>query len=1473
VLDITARKQAEKVSQESEEKLRLFIDHAPVALAMFDRHMRYLAVSQRWLTYYHLETQDIIGRSHYDVFPDLPERWREAHRRGLDGEVVQVDEDRYEYGDGSILWVRWGVRPWFTNDGGVGGIVLFTEDISELKQAEDTLRENEEKYRALYDNAPLAYQSLDEDGNLLDVNPAWLTTLGYCRDEVIGNNFGDFLHPESQPLFGKRFAEFKASGGCVQDVQFRLRHKHGQYIDVSFEGCIGLTSTGDFKQTYCVFQDITERRQAQAQLVRSEFRFREFFENAGVGMIESEMPDGRFLRVNRRICELLGYSAEELLAMNFTSVTHPEDLPRDMENLARLLSGEIRSYTTDKRYMRKDGGSFWIHLELTPLWAPGETPTTTIGVIEDIDARKRAETAYEEALAETRRILEDGRRTQEALQQSEERYRSVVDSVTEIIFQTNVDGRWMFLNTAWTEVTGFSVDESIGESFLHSIHPDDRQQIIETFRPMVQREKDNCHCEVRYLHADGDFRWVEVDARVSLDDAGELFGIAGTLSDITRRKRMELDLERNNKTQEVLYSLLQITLEDRPLEHVLLEALDIIMSAPFVTLKSRSGIFLVEDGVLRLKASRNLAPSLLTLCDRVEFGQCLCGRAAASREIQFAECVDERHEIAYDGMTPHGHYNVPILRGNEVVGVIVLYLEHGHVSNEYEVEYLRAIASAMVGVIERKRMEERLRKLAQAVDQSPESIVITNIDAEIEYVNEAFLATTGYSREDVIGRNPRVLQSGETPRQTYIDMWDTLAQGRPWKGEFHNRRKDGSEYFEFAVIAPLRQSDGIISHYVAVKEDISEKKRIALELDQHRHHLEQLVDERTTQLVEAQHRAEVANLAKGSFLANMSHEIRTPMNAIVGLTHLLQRAQPTPTQHERLQKIDGAATHLLSIINDILDLSKIEAGKMELEQSDFNLDAIFDQITSLLREQARTRGLQIEVNCDDVPYWLRGDPTRLRQALLNFAGNAIKFTEQGRILLRAKLLEEDGDELLIRFEVQDSGIGIEQSKLASLFEAFEQADVSTTRTYGGTGLGLAITRHLAELMGGEAGAESEPGKGSTFWFTARLLRGRGIQPATTIEAVADVETALRSRYAGTHILLVEDNAINREVAVELLSAVGLAVDTAENGRVAVEKIRASHYDLVLMDVQMPEMDGLEATRQVRAMGDRNDLAILAMTANIFEDDRRACIQAGMNDFVAKPVNPDNLYSTILRWLSASAQRLKINMDGSLSANTSTLTNLPLASQQGSTDEIALREQLALMDCLDAHRGLHNMREDVSAYLRLLRQFDTLHGDDMQRLHERLVASDSEIARRIVHTLKGTAGTLGLIQLQHNAAALEQLLIAGEARHDDARTLELMKAVSAEQHRFRTNLSSIRVLDTISPAAASETIRVKDVLCELESLLCADDTRVNALFAEHEALLRITFGDAVEAVGVSIAVYDYPAALESLEALLSDIDDE
>ncbi|MDE1948351.1 MAG: response regulator [Burkholderiales bacterium] len=466
-------------------------------------------------------------------------------------------------------------------------------------------------------------------------------------------------------------------------------------------------------------------------------------------------------------------------------------------------------------------------------------------------------------------------------------------------------------------------------------------------------------------------------------------------------------------------------------------------------------------------------------------------------------------------------------------------------------------------------------------------------------------------------------------------MLQALARRQAWTGEFHNRRRDGSIYIELAVITPVQQADGSVTHYVSVQEDITERIRLGEELARHRNRLEEQVISRTAQLAEARDAAESANVAKTAFLANMSHEIRTPLNAITGMAYLIRRAGVSPEQSARLDKIETAGRHLLEIIDAVLDLSKIEVGKFSLDESEVNLAGIAANVVSMMSERAQAKHLPLSVEIEPQARRLLGDPTRLQQALLNYASNAIKFTQQGRVVLRAAVVEEDEAGVLVRFEVEDTGIGIAEDEARRLFNAFEQADNSITRRFGGTGLGLAITLKLAHLMGGDAGVHSRLGAGSTFWFTARL-RKAGPRLENTAPAPESAEHRLRSVHAGARILLAEDEPVNQEVTTELLRDVGLEVDLAHDGLEAVEKAASGRYDLVLMDLQMPRLDGLEATRRIRARDPGVRLPILAMTANAFVEDKARCHEAGMDDFISKPVDADILFETLLHWLERKA---------------------------------------------------------------------------------------------------------------------------------------------------------------------------------------------------------------------------------------------
>ena len=500
-------------------------------------------------------------------------------------------------------------------------------------------------------------------------------------------------------------------------------------------------------------------------------------------------------------------------------------------------------------------------------------------------------------------------------------------------------------------------------------------------------------------------------------------------------------------------------------------------------------------------------------------------------------------------------------------------------------------------------------------------------------VNERWAEMLGYRVEEI---------------DPHVDSWRALVHPDDWpvieasllphlRGETDSyrcehrlRHRDGHWVWVLdAGQVVERDAQGHAVRALGIHLDISDRRQALDALEASRRELEARVQERTQALARATAEAHAANEAKSAFLANISHEIRTPMNAIVGLTRLLARSAHDAEEAGRIARIEVAAEHLMTLIGDVLDLSKIEAGRMTLEQLPLDLPALLEDALGLFALPAQAKGIALRLHTAGVPEGLLGDPTRLRQAVLNLVGNAVKFTERGAVVLDVRVLDETADAVRLRFEVTDTGPGISAEVAQRLFGAFEQGDASTARRHGGTGLGLAITRRLAEMMGGEVGLTSEPGCGSTFWFTARLARDP--QPAVHDPAPAppcpSAADRVRRLYAGRQVLLVEDNPVNQEIALAVLAQGGLDVRVADDGASALQLAQAGPVDVVLMDLHLPDMDGFEITRRLRQAG--VTAPVLAVTASALPLERSQCIAAGMVDFVTKPLDPEALHEALL----------------------------------------------------------------------------------------------------------------------------------------------------------------------------------------------------------------------------------------------------
>ncbi|OQA79212.1 MAG: Signal transduction histidine-protein kinase BarA [bacterium ADurb.Bin243] len=803
------------------------------------------------------------------------------------------------------------------------------------------------------------------------------------------------------------------------------------------------------------------------------------------------------------------------------------------------------------------------------------------------------------------------KKLQKELEISEERFKHIYNMSPVMMFSFDSEGNFCDVNSKWLAETGYSREEVIGKRFDFLIPPHHKRLTSAEVSPHFLKAGQIKDYFCQYIKKDGSLIEVLINCVLTAEPFGKKLGLA-VVQNISEQCRMEVEIldmheqlekrvrERTADLAKANEELHREIAERKKAETALKHAKEY---AELIYQVTPSAIFTVDKNCT-ITSWNDRAAELTGYSPKEAVGKkcfILCRDKCSAFNTSELENIEgskttESIIITKDGKLKTILKNRGILKDNE--GRYIGFIE------------------SFEDITERKQNEDQLRKLSYAIEQCPVSIVITNIQGDIEYVNPKFTQMTGYSPDEVIGKNPRILKSGQMPVETYKQLWNAIISGHEWHGELNNRKKNGELYWEFASISPIKNKNDMVTHFLAVKEDITERKKAEFELQY------------------AKVQADYANLAKSEFLANISHEIRTPLNGVIGFTDILMNTPLKDDQADYVKTIKNSSMILLKLINDILDFSKIESGKLELEEIDFDLELVCYEVCEMISFIVINKPIEILCNIDsEIFSYFKGDAVKIKQILINLLGNSSKFTEKGEISLLVNRLEESGDQVKLHFCVKDTGIGIDEDKLDIIFETFKQVDGSITRKYGGSGLGLSICKKLVNFMKGEIWVESRPHEGSAFHFTLWLKK-----PGAAHSADFSIDEKLRNK----KILIVDDNEANIEILARVLKLSGFKAEGAASGEDALQMIAArnsqgSQYDLVVLDIQMPGMDGYETAKKIRKSEFESvkTLPILAFST-LFDKNIKKFIEAGFNGFLPKPIRRQKTLDTIIKLLNESA---------------------------------------------------------------------------------------------------------------------------------------------------------------------------------------------------------------------------------------------
>ena len=1381
----------------------------------------------------------------------------------------------------------------------------------------------EKLFRCIFENAQIGIGIFDIQTERNFSNRAVHEMLGYSQKELrrVGQ-WDEIVHSDERASGAKRYSDLIQGKRDTDEWEQRFIRRDGRVVTANGRFKLIRDARGKPKYVVALSEDVTERRLAEAERIRVTKQMRLLLDSTGQGVYGLDLR-GRCTFINKAASEMIGYRPEEVLGCRMHHLVHHHKLdgsPYPVEECPVYQTLKIgKGCRTDEEILwRGDGTVIPVEYSSFPVLEEGSIKGAVV-TVSDIKERRHAK---------------------EALQSSERLFRSIFEGAQVGIGVFKIDTREHFSNRALHEMLGYTGEElSRLEQWDEIVPAKERIACAQRYAELVDGQRDQDEYEQHFVRRDGHVLLGNSRFQLLRDASGRPECVVTLTEDITERTRAKEALQASEELFRSVFENAQI------------------------------GI-----GILDIKTGAHLSNRAQT--EMLGYSQ---------EELKHVEQWDEivhpddratgakRYAELVHGQRDADEYTQRFIRRDRQIVTSI----GTHTLIRDMMGKPQYVVSLHEDITERLKAEEALaasERLFRTIFENAQiGISVLSVPSGQLHTNQALHEMLGCTHEDLSSVEKWDLMVHPDERASGAERYAELMAGKRDNDKWEQKlvRRDGRTVIANGRFSVIRDDSGKLQYVLNLTEDITERKQAEAEL------------------VTAKEAAVAATKAKSEFLANMSHEIRTPMNAILGTTYLALKTDVTPKQRDYLTKTKAAAQSLLGIINDILDFSKIEAGKLDLENTDFHLDHVLENLSSIVSQRAHERNLEFLVAAQpDLPAVLVGDPLRIGQVLINLVNNAVKFTEHGEIVVTVKVEERLSDRVKLKFAVRDSGIGMTPNQTARLFQAFSQADTSTTRKYGGTGLGLSISKRLVEMMEGSMWVESEYGRGTTFWFTAwfgvgsaerrdkilppglrgvrvlvvddnaiareiladmlrqftvrvecvssgnealrelvnadaqdpyclvfidwqmpgldgletsrRIKRGsylrnmpkilmitafsrEDISPvaheaeiegflqkpvtpsalldslmslfgATGIEkipATAEKTERAASLANGVRVLLVEDNEVNQQVAKELLESEGAKVTIANHGAEAVKLLGQANqpppFDVVLMDLQMPEMDGLTATSLLRAQPYLQQLPIIAMTAHVMTDEVQRCLEAGMNDHVAKPIDPEVFFATLARWTRAHPGE-PLNLP-------------PSATRAG--DEMILPELAGV----DVAAGLERTAGNKRLYRDLLVQFAARHESTGSTIREALESGDHNQAERLAHSLKGVAGNLGINQIFVLAGNLERAISESHAG-TAALIEELTSALDGQIRIIRAAL----LADSVDggkrfDARPAEREAALAAIARLRERLEASAADAPGVFAEVAETLRGTVAPRLlDALGASVKAFDFDAALSKLEEI-------